>query len=116
MPPNDERSNYWPPRRTKQLLACIPVDRSKLPDIPEAAGLVVTDLHTLKMCALPGCGDVWIGPRQLAAFKADPDHYVILCFAHALALSILVKDGFDPDEDVVHLGGGHPIEGRARIS
>lgn len=116
MSSSDERRNYWPPRRPKQLLACVPVDRSKLPDIPESRAIMVTDLYTLKACSVIGCGDVWIGPRQLEAFNADPDGFVILCFGHAVFLLTNTNGDFIPDEDVVHLGGGYPVEGRARIS
>lgn len=99
----------------KQILACVPVDRSKLPQIPELEALVITDLYTLKSCVIDDCGDVWVGPRQLAAYTLDPDSFVIMCMLHALAVMHLEGD-FDPDTDVIQLGGGYPVEGRARTA
>lgn len=115
--PKDPRDNYWPPPRERRILACIPVDRSKLPQGPELDAIVITDLYTLRSCVVEGCGDVWIGPRQLAEFKADPDGFVIMCHPHAVAVVMTMNGGaFAPEEDVVELGGGYPVEGRARIA
>lgn len=97
------------------LIACIPVDRSKLPDIPELAAVVVTDLYTLRQCEIEDCGDVWVGPRQLAAYNQDPANSSILCYLHALAIHLHISGSFDPDTDLANLGGGYPVEGRARI-
>lgn len=99
----------------KQIMACMPVDRSRLPQIPEVDDIVITDLYTLKQCKIDGCGDVWVGPRQLAAYKENSDDFVIMCFIHALTATLAVNGSFDPTEDVRHLGGGYPAEGRARI-
>jgi hypothetical protein len=100
----------------RQILACVPVDRSKLPQVPELHDIVITDLYTLKPCAGPGCGDVWVGPRQMATFSTNPDGFIILCYLCAVVVQGYLYGPLDPDEDVVHLGGGYPVEGRARIS
>jgi hypothetical protein len=94
----------------------MPVDRSKLPPIPELDAVVITDLYTLSHCAADGCGAVWIGPRQLARLQSNPDGFIVLCYIHAVYWQVASTGSFDPDTDVTQLGGGYPAEGRPRIT
>lgn len=99
----------------KQILACVPVDRSVLPQCQELDAVVITDLYTLKHCAVRDC-PVWVGPRQLALYNNNPNEFVIMCMTHALAVQEVLNGPLDPERDVTELGGGYPVEGRARIS
>jgi hypothetical protein len=105
---------------TRQLLACVPRDRSGLPQAPELQPLidsiVVTDLYTLKQCEF--CGqDVWVGPRQMAAYTANPNGFQVSCFLDAVQVATITSGApLDPDSDVVQLGGGYPVEGRPRVT
>lgn len=110
-----ERCEHYLPL-PPQIMACMPVDRSKLPQGPELDAIVITDLYTLKSCAISGCGDVWVGPRQMAAYNMNPEGFEFFCYPHARAVQILLYGPLVPEDDVVHLGGGYPVEGRARIS
>jgi len=90
------------------ILLCIPVDRSGLPQCPELDAIVITDLYTLKQCGR--CGqDVWMGPRQLAYYKVDPDDSIIFCMV--CAVHVLPDGG---TANLHQLGGGYPTEGRPR--
>jgi hypothetical protein len=82
------------------VLACCPVDRSRLPQIPELDAIVITDLYIKDACEL--CNqDVWVGPRQ-DALRQERD-IITLCYLCAMALY-----GAD---DVFDLGGGSSVEG-----
>lgn len=95
------------------LFACVPDDRSALPQIPELDAIVVTDLYFDETC--DQCGQkIWVGPRQAAARQLRPVH-VTACFL--CSMQIQLWDGLTPEEVnamVVDLGGGSSIEGRPR--
>lgn len=100
----------------RRPLACMPRDRSGLPQLPELDDIVITDLYTLKQCEI--CRqDVWVGPRQMAAYEQDPGDYVIACYLDAIRFVAATTGQLpDPDSDVQHLGGGYPVEGRPRVT
>jgi hypothetical protein len=92
----------------RSVIACVPVDRSELPQIPELDAIVVTDLYTLTTCQ--ACGqDVWIGPRSLGQYQGDPAAFLVLCYMCTFRLPEVSQ------LPVVELGGGFPREGRARV-
>jgi len=90
------------------VIACVPVDRSGLPQSPELDAVVVTDLYTLGTCDT--ClQTIWIGPRSLELYRGDPENHLLMCYACTFAM---------PDIgswDVQELGGGFPAEGRPRV-
>jgi len=92
------------------IIACVPVDRSGLPQGPELDAIVVTDLYTLTICQ--HCGqDVWIGPRSLEQYQSDPAEYLILCYL----CTFKEQRRLATELAIVDLGGGFPAEGRARV-
>jgi len=98
----------------RRLLACMPCDRSKLPQIPELDAIVVTDLYTLRQCE--ACSQaVWVGPRQMAEYTKDPEEFFMLCYICAIVATQMITGSFN-DDSVEHLGGGYPVEGRARVT
>lgn len=101
---------------SRQLLACVPRDRSGLPQSPELDAIVVTDLYTLKQCER--CSqDVWVGPRQMAEYEQKPDGYWIMCYLDAAYVASVANGRLiEPDSDVQQLGGGYPVEGRPRVT
>lgn len=102
----------------RNLLACVPRDRSGLPPHEALDAIVITDLYTLRQCEnLNCCQDIWVGPRQMAAYNENPDGFWVLCYmCAARAARGLSGEAFDPDSDVRDLGGGSTIEGRPRIT
>lgn len=95
------------------LFACVPEDRSALPQVPELDAIVVTDLYVDETCVQ--CGQkIWVGPRQAMARQMAP---VSLTACYICALQIQVWDGLTMDEIsamTVDLGGGAGVEGRPR--
>lgn len=95
------------------LFACVPEDRSALPQVPELDAIVVTDLYTEGACVQ--CGQkIWIGPRQAAAGTLAP---VRLVACYLCAMQIQLWDGLTMEEIsamVVDLGGGSGVEGQPR--
>lgn len=93
------------------LITCVPVDRTGLPQLPELDAVVVTDLYTLKVCEESECNrEVWIGPRQLAHYRADPNHCHIICY-FCMFEQLRAEPEMPP---VIDLGGGSTVEGRPR--
>jgi hypothetical protein len=101
----------------RDILACVPRDRSELPQFPGLDDIKVTDLYTLRQCENRLCRqDVWVGPRQMATYKQDPARFYVLCYLCALAAQRQYNEAFDPDSDIRQLGGGSTTEGRPRIT
>lgn len=99
----------------RNLLACVPKDRSDLPPHEALDNIVITDLYTLKQCENVFCRqDIWVGPRQMAAYNENPDGFWMACYLCAAAAAR--AGAFDPDSDVRNLGGGSTIEGRPRVT
>ena len=101
---------------SKQIIACVPRDRSRLPQDSTLDNIQITDLYSLRQCE--ACGqDIWIGPRQSAFYAQDPASFFVLCFECAVPVVAAINGGrFNPDSDVRHLGGGSQVEGRPRIT
>ena len=93
-----------------QILACVPVDRSCLPQIPELDAIVITDLYTLRRC-MHCSRDVWVGPRQTEFWRQNLEA-LILCFICAMISRIAAGES---RPEVHQLGGGYPAEGRPRV-
>ena len=94
----------------KMFIAVVPVDRSRLPQIPELDAIVITDLYSLITC--DRCNqDVWIGPRQLAL--RDANDYEVVCYE---CLFHSLMSGEMELADVFDLGGGHTREGTPRVT
>lgn len=99
-----------------QAIACIPRDRSMLPQVPELDKIIITDQYSLRQCQEANCRqDIWVGPRQMEFALANPTAKV-LCYICSMVWQMEqgVAAG-DIDANVTHLGGGHGVEGRPRL-
>ncbi len=95
------------------IIACVPVDRSQLPQGPELDAVVVTDLYTLKNCAQ--CEQaIWVGPRQLATWTKERHGWLLLCYLCSVKFMRSLENDLDAEPLIVDLGGGSTREGRPR--
>lgn len=98
------------------VLACMPVDRSGLPQTPELDAIVITDLYTEMPC--DNCErPVWIGPRQKEAHELNGGKALALCYFCVFdAMTVAEVDPEEFPDYLTHLGGGYPVEGEPRPS
>lgn len=99
------------------LLACCPVDRSKLPPGPELNAIVITELYTIMQCENPDCGfgnDIWVGPRQFKAYRENWEKAYLFCYVCAMIAQEQETLGQADWKKVASLGGGFPVEGSPR--
>lgn len=95
------------------IIACMPVDRSQLPEIPEVDAIVITDLYTLKECHQ--CGQsIWVGPRQKEAWEKAHISTALLCFLCAADFVVALQKEEEGPVALMDLGGGSTREGRPR--